>query len=804
VPDETFDIAHALLALDAPGTFAVRLQVPADDLQLHLHKVGPIEFPISAAAVSRMLALATRSPFGWGEHTITDPAVRSGWELRKARIKIDARRWNPALREHLVEIREQLGLPDTGRLRATLDKLTIYGPGEFFAQHQDTEKDDDMIASLVVLLPSSFGGGALRCARGDQQIEFRRTERGAEQLELIAFYADCHHEIRPVKRGHRVALVYRLGFETDSHAQLAAPSGSALERLEQAVAEHFDLDYEKLVVLLDHQYTPRNLGWSRLKHHDRVRAAALREVAERLGLDVYLALANIHEGWQCSPSLSSYHSRRGRWSDDDDGDDEGGDDEDGDEEDYTLEDMYESSVSLRHWRTPEDLPAAYDELAVADNELCFTKANDALEPFESDYQGYMGNYGDTLDRWYHRAAIVMWPKTNAFLVEARLDPHEAIRQLLASATAGRSHPVQDALLDVWAECVGDAPKDAMVADLFRLAAALDDPDTAAAFIRPAKPEKMATSAIAPLLRATGRHGYKWCETLLTGWHAESRSWWLRGRWRSTYSHAWLARLVDGDEQLGPKIAAYIVAQQWHELQEQPARPARERSPYAEGLDPARLESIVGLLTTSALAGARDIHDGIVAALTAKDSGLSALELASVSVSVHERIDVARRSEWDTERLLHHAKLGLAAALARPARESEDWRIIVPQSCPCGDCTILHAFLGSGEIGTAWPLVTAQRQHIHQIIDSAGLPVNHVTERRGRPFKLVLTKRIELFRLDAKHRDEQEKMLGALSGLDELHEGGSGWGRCLRALASRRLRMSLHGRSQHHCGTSAPA
>ena len=95
VHDETHEIAEALLALDAPGTFAVRFRVPAEDLQLHLRKVGPIEFPINRATTSRMLALATRSPFGWGEHTITDPAVRSGWELRKSRVKIDGRRWNP-------------------------------------------------------------------------------------------------------------------------------------------------------------------------------------------------------------------------------------------------------------------------------------------------------------------------------------------------------------------------------------------------------------------------------------------------------------------------------------------------------------------------------------------------------------------------------------------------------------------------------------------------------------------------------------------------------------------------------------
>lgn len=744
VPDETHEIAEALLALDAPGTFAVRLCVPADDLQLQLRKVGPIEFPISPATASRMLALATRSPFGWGEHTITDPAVRSGWELPKSRIKIDGRRWNPVLREHLASLREQLGLLEAGHLHATLDKLTIYGPGEFFAPHQDTEKDDDMIATLVVLLPASFAGGVLRCSRGDERVEFRRTKRGAEELELIAFYSDCQHEIRPVKSGYRVALVYRLGFEIDeSQAQAPLTEGQATEQLERAVAEHFEFGHEKLVVLLDHEYTPRNLGWSRLKHGDRVRGASLREVADKLGCDVHLALANMYEGWQCSPSMSSYRSRWSRWHEEDE--------EDDDDNDYTLEDMYDSSVTLRHWRSSSDAPADYDDLAVKADELCFTKANDAFEPVESNYEGYMGNYGDTLDRWYHRAAIVLWPKANAFLVEARLDPHAAIRQLIAGQRSGKPDARLTALANIWPKCIGSEPSKGLVADVFRLAGLVDDPDLAAAFLMPVKPETMSTGAIAPLLQATQRHTLSWCERLLSEWYTSTRWGRSSSKWCASYSHAWLVELIDADAQLGPKLAAFIVARQWDEVHREQVTPARTRSPYVETTAPARLAIFVDLLSTSAFAGARAVHDGIVAELTSEDSRLTALELASVAVDAHARIDTKRWRAWGTARLLRHAKRLLSAEIAKPERSKDDWRIIVPRRCECGDCSTLHEFLESDEIGTTWPLAKARRQHIHQIVDGGRLPVSHVTERKGSPHKLVLTKRVQLFSLDAQRR-----------------------------------------------------
>src|SRR6266511_5873916 len=51
---------------------------------------------------------------------------------------------------------------------------------------------------------------------------------------------------------------------------------------------------DRLVYLLDHEYTERGLDFARLKGKDRQRVSALLGTAERLGCEAYLALAEVH------------------------------------------------------------------------------------------------------------------------------------------------------------------------------------------------------------------------------------------------------------------------------------------------------------------------------------------------------------------------------------------------------------------------------------------------------------------------------------------------------------------------------
>ena len=85
--------------------------------------------------------------------------------------------------------------------------MLVYEPGQFFVAHQDSEKDDAMIATLVVMLPSAHSGGELVVHHGGAATAYRGSKSA---ISLVAFYPDCLHEVRPVKSGHRITLTYNL------------------------------------------------------------------------------------------------------------------------------------------------------------------------------------------------------------------------------------------------------------------------------------------------------------------------------------------------------------------------------------------------------------------------------------------------------------------------------------------------------------------------------------------------------------------------------------------------------------------
>jgi len=78
--------------------------------------------------------------------------------------------------------------------------------------------------------------------------------------------------------------------------------------------------------------------------------------------------------------------------------------------DYELEELIENGAVLTHWVDGDGNTVRYPHLQVMDDELLWTTSSDHFEPFAEDYEGYMGNYGNTLDRLYHRSAVVLWPK----------------------------------------------------------------------------------------------------------------------------------------------------------------------------------------------------------------------------------------------------------------------------------------------------------------------------------------------------------------------------------------------------------
>ena len=103
---------------------------------------------------------------------------------------------------------------------------------------------------------------------------------------------------------------------------------------------------------------------------------------------------------------------------------------------------------------------------------------------------------------------------------------------------------------------------------------------------------------------------------------------------------------------------------------------------------------------------------------------------------------------------------LRSRLARPQREPDDWSIELPAGdCTCELCGTLRSFLSDKSRRTfEWPIAKQHRQHIHARIDTAELPVSHLTRRQGRPYTLVLAKTDALFAQERETRIRGESDL----------------------------------------------
>jgi hypothetical protein len=751
--------ANLLGEAAATGSFSARRTARPDDLRLEVSSVGPIALPVPVRQAKELCLMGRPARFGKGEQTLLDARVRDTWEIPKSRIKIDKRQWNATLRPVLDRLRADLGLPEGCELTAEFHSMLVYAPGQFFAPHQDSEKADTMIGTMVVTLPSASTGGVLVVEHAGQTATYRSSK---ESLSFVAFYADCRHHVRPVTSGYRVVLTYNLLLKGDTVAAAAsrADSDRAAE-LAGCLNDHFGDSDEptRLVYLLDHEYTQRALSWARLKGDDASRAALVRAAAHEADCEVALALAEVHETWSTEDAEPwGYGGQRARyWDDDQEEDEEDGSGEDG----YELQELIESTTSLDCW-LDESGEATPTSLTVFDDEVCATTPTADLSPRDSSYEGYMGNYGNTLDRWYRRAAIVVWPRRWSYAIRAQASPGWALDRLADLVQVGDVAGARNAattLGSFWSVAAG-VDGQHLFGKALTVARGLDEPGIAAMLLAPFQIEMLGRTHAASLAQLTAHYGKSWSRDIVGGWFGPDRP---AHMLRQTQRASWLESLPAICEALregrgaAVMVGGLLSAAAWTPLRDAVAElsrfptPSHRRKALGE-LGPA----VAGLLASTAILAAADLRDEIVAFLCADDDDLVVCAMSALRAAHKNRRGMHREAGLDI--VSRHCAARLATRLARPTRSPDDWSIELPEGCHCELCQALDAFLADkARRSFEWPLAEQRRRHVHSRIDQAELPVHHQTRRSGRPYTLVLAKTEALFarEREARRRDQTD-------------------------------------------------
>ena len=277
---------RALGQIDRPGTFCVSGSLPAVLPGLEVKGPGPIGLPLTSRAAKDLIKQCQQAPYGKGEKTLVDTSVRRVWRMEPDQFALKNPDWERVINGIVAKVQEELGL-ESQKLESHLYDLLLYEPGSFFLPHRDGEKLDRMVATLVVVLPSSHQGGELivRHDGQEQTIDFGGPSGDPFHIHYAAFYADCEHEVRPLKKGYRLCLVYNLTLARSKKALSAPRDSDHIETIAPLIQKWAadEESTEKLAIPLDHQYTRDGLSWDALKGTDRVKARVLAEAARRRG-----------------------------------------------------------------------------------------------------------------------------------------------------------------------------------------------------------------------------------------------------------------------------------------------------------------------------------------------------------------------------------------------------------------------------------------------------------------------------------------------------------------------------------------
>ncbi|KAL0565075.1 hypothetical protein V5O48_016954, partial [Marasmius crinis-equi] len=405
------DLEDALSGdLDFQGTFAFcKTYDDAPNPCLSLEGLGMVGLPLSQREARVVIENSIQAPFGQGERTVVDREVRDTWEMDASKVQFKQAGWKPFMARVVSEVCESLGVNlQASKPRCELYKLLVYETGSHFLPHVDTEKTNGMFASIIVVLPSHFTGGDAHVSHGSLKSVFNTSGPSSTKTTVLSWYTDVTHEIKPITSGYRLALSYNLFHTTTSLHPSISAQVETVNTLRHILLswKQQESEPEKIIYMLDHKYSRASLSASALKGKDAHIVGALDSLSKELGFCIGLAHIEHHESGTADDCGGGYygHRRRGYYCAYDESEEDDGDVE--------MDEVLDTNTTVENLVDLEGKLIS-SKVDFDDLETIPANFNDYFEGASWDkqeYEGYQGNYGGTIDRFYRRSAVVIWPR----------------------------------------------------------------------------------------------------------------------------------------------------------------------------------------------------------------------------------------------------------------------------------------------------------------------------------------------------------------------------------------------------------
>lgn len=743
----TDQLFNALQNVQRPGNFYAAGTLDVFPPHLVVEGVGRIALPLLSLQAEQLVAVAEHAPYGRGQETIVDTKVRRTWQIDANRVTLSGKHWQENL--DVIVNRAAIGLGVSGEVRAELYKLLVYDAGSFFISHRDTEKAAGMFATLVIVLPSAYSGGELVVKHQQQQVKLDLCCDDPSEIAFATFYADCVHEVLPITQGCRLTLIYNL-LRADKKMPLPKPPDYHREQDEVAnllsnwatelsTDTHEEIP-EKLIYLLEHAYTPAELGFDALKNADAAIADVLVAAAGQADCEIHLALVSVEEN-----GIAEYAGRKRHW----------------DEDDFEVGEVIDRVETISEWRRPDGNQSQLPTLPFSAHEFCPSEALEDMEPDDVQFQEATGNEGASFERTYCRAALVIWPRARylAIINQAGLSAmlpvlHDFCQQWESenknqnSSLWHEAHTLAGYMLRDWLpqHLSQNSYKSSTVRDFLDYVYRLRDSEhlgrfwsmvAASGFYH--KENTAALVQAAKLLPWTDV--VSWTEQAISTSAARAQE----------ACAALLAHLsmTETGSAKDLSAAAHVL---FTALPGDPERSA-QLQPWERSRISVSIDLVVDVLTGFSAINAT-LAENTLNYLLAWPATYD-MDKILMPAALHLTETAISRDLPIVERLRNAVRMHLHTRVAEVLEPPADWRRDSQIKCTCRDCAELRTFLNNPAQST-WSFKAAEtkRNHIEHSIKSHKSDVSYITERSSRPYSLICTKNQASYqrRVDQRNND----------------------------------------------------
>lgn len=125
MPAIPLELARVLQTVRRPGDFFATGRIEIFAPKIEVEGVGAISLPLLESQAGQLIAIAEQAPYGRGEETLVDTAVRRTWQIAAERIRLGGRHWDANLAEIVARAAAGLGVMEGSRRICTSCWFTI-------------------------------------------------------------------------------------------------------------------------------------------------------------------------------------------------------------------------------------------------------------------------------------------------------------------------------------------------------------------------------------------------------------------------------------------------------------------------------------------------------------------------------------------------------------------------------------------------------------------------------------------------------------------------------------------------------